>query len=72
MTPQQPQNTIDAVYREGTQTVEEVVETLKARGKSTVRDLLGSVLFSKLSAKLDTPEKDTVKQVRDTVDPITL
>ena len=72
MTPQQPQNTIDAVYRVGTQTVEEVVETLKARGKSTVRDLLGSVLFSKLSAKLDTPEKDTVKQVRDTVDPITL
>ena len=72
MTPQQPQNPIDAVYREGTQTVEEVVETLKARGKSAVRDLLDSVLFSKLSAKLDTPEKDTVKQVRDTVDPITL
>ena len=64
--------TIDAVYREGTQTVEEVVDTLNAKGKSTVQDLLDSVLFSKLSAKLDTPEKDTVKQVRDTVDPITL
>ena len=64
--------TIDAVYRAGTQTIEEVVDTLKAKGKSTVQDLLDSVLFSNLSAKLDTPEKDTVKQVRDTVDPITL
>ena len=63
---------IDAVYREGTQTIDEVVDTLKAKGKSTVQDLLDSVLFSKLSAKLDTPEKDTVKAVRDTTDPIRL
>ena len=63
---------IDAVYREGTQTVEEVVETLKAKGKSSVQDLLDSVLFSKLSEKLDRPEKDAVKRVRDAVDPIQL
>ena len=64
--------TIDAVYREGTQTVDEVVDTLKAKGKSTIQDMLDSVLFSKLSAKLDTPEKDTVRAVRDSVDPIQL
>ena len=64
--------TIDAVYREGTQTVEEVLSTINGGAKASLQELLDSVLFSKLSAKLDTPEKDTVKQVRDTVDPITL
>ena len=63
---------IDAVYREGTQTVEEVAATLKGGVKATIQQLLEAVLFSPLSAKLDTPEKDTVKQVRDTVDPINL
>ena len=64
--------TIDAVYREGTQTVEEVLATIKGGAKASIQDLLDSVLFSKLSSKLDQPEKDTVKAVRDTVDPVQL
>ena len=64
--------TIDAVYREGTQTVEEVLATIKGGAKASIQDLLDSVLFSKLSSKLDQPEKDTVKEVRGTVDPIQL
>ncbi len=64
--------TIDAVYREGTQTVEEVLATIKGGAKASLQDLLDSVLFSKLSSKLDQPEKDTVKEVRGTVDPIQL
>jgi len=63
---------IDAVYREGTQTVEEVLATIKGGAKASIQDLLDSVLFSKLSSKLDQPEKDTVKAVRDTVDPVQL
>ena len=63
---------IDAVHREGTQTIEEVAATLKGGVKATIQQLLDAVLFSPLSAKLDTPEKDTVKQVRETVDPIKL
>ena len=64
--------TIDAVYREGTKSIEEIAATLKGGTKATMQELLDAVLFQPLSSKLDKPEKDTVKTVRESTDPITL
>ena len=63
---------IDAVYREGTKSIEEIAATLKGGTKATMQELLDAVLFQPLSSKLDKPEKDTVKTVRESTDPITL